>query len=285
MHEGREGNLERESASGPRRVVSLQPSVTLTLARLGTLDRLAACTRYCRDVCPEAAEGGRRIVQDSWSATAEEILAAKPDLVIASVPYRAEALAEILKAGVPFLALAPHSLDDVFADIALIAGAMQVPERGTALIAEMRREIAEAGQRARRAVLRPRVFCEEWGKPVIHSQRWVKELVEIAGGEFVGEPGKQAPADAVRDADPEVMIFAWCGAGDRVPLEKVIRERRWDETSAARTGRVFCLRDELLNTPGPSLVDGLRALAWCVHPEIFAAPESGVRGLKALVIK
>jgi iron complex transport system substrate-binding protein len=285
VHEGHKGKTAGDVAGGPRRVVSLQPSVTLTLARLGMLDRLAACTRYCRDVCPEVAEGDRRIVQDSWSAKAEEILAAKPDLVIASVPYRAEALAEILKAGVPFLALAPHSLDDVYADMALIAGALQVPERGAELIAEMRREIAEVGERARRTAGRPRVFCEEWGKPVIHSQAWVKELVEIAGGAFVGTPGKQTPADVVRDADPEVMIFAWCGAGDRVPLEKVIRERGWSETRAARGGRVFCLRDELLNTPGPNLVDGLRALAWCIHPEVFAAPESGVRGMKALVVK
>src|SRR5258708_4890061 len=105
----------------PRRVVSLQPSITITMRDLGVLDRLAACTRYCLEACPEVAGLGCAIVQDSWTAKAAEILAAKPDLVIASVPYQVEALAEIMKAGVPFLGFAPNSLADVYGDIPPIA--------------------------------------------------------------------------------------------------------------------------------------------------------------------
>src|SRR5690349_24816153 len=82
----------------PQRVVSLQPSVTVTLRDLGVLDRLVACTKYCVDVCPEVQQTGCILVEDSWSAKAEQIMAAKPDLVIASVPYRLESVAEILKA-------------------------------------------------------------------------------------------------------------------------------------------------------------------------------------------
>ncbi|MGH7461721.1 MAG: ABC transporter substrate-binding protein, partial [Longimicrobiales bacterium] len=66
------------------------------MAGLGLLDRIVACTKYCVDVCPEAGGGGRTIVADSWTAKAQEILAARPDLVIAAVPYRVEAVAEIL---------------------------------------------------------------------------------------------------------------------------------------------------------------------------------------------
>jgi len=47
--------MTRMSDFSPRRVVSLQPSATVTLARLGLLDRVVACTRYCKDVCPELA--------------------------------------------------------------------------------------------------------------------------------------------------------------------------------------------------------------------------------------
>ena len=101
----------------PQRVVSLQPSVTVTLRDLGVLDRLVACTKYCVDVCPEVRQTGCIIVEDSWSAKAEQIMAAKPDLVIASVPYRLESVAEILKSGVPFLGLAPKCLADIYKDI------------------------------------------------------------------------------------------------------------------------------------------------------------------------
>ncbi len=41
--------------------------------------------------------------------------------------------------------------------------------------------------------------------------------------------------------------------------------RRW----FVRNHQVHVLRDELLNTPGPNLLDGLNALAAIIHPEIF----------------
>src|SRR6516225_10137991 len=122
----------------PQRVACLQPSATLTMRDLGLLDRLVACTKYCADVCPEVADGSRVIVSDSWSAQAEQIIAAKPDLVIASVPYQLEAVAEILKAGVRFLGLAPRTLDDIYRDITVIAGMFDKIQRAHDLIARMK---------------------------------------------------------------------------------------------------------------------------------------------------
>jgi iron complex transport system substrate-binding protein len=258
----------------PQRVVSLQPSVTVTLRDLGVLDRLVACTKYCVDVCPEVRETGCIIVEDSWSAKAEQIMAAKPDLVIASVPYRLESVAEILKSGVPFLGLAPKSLDGIYKDIMMIARIVcsEDPrvseERGQALVARMEKEVQAMWQRTM-GLTRPLVYCEEWGKPLILSQTWVAELVKAAGGRFFGQPGKQTTEEEVAAADPDVIIAAWCGAGDRVPLEKIIPKRGWEQTKAAKNGRVYCINDEFLNTPASTLIKGLHALAAAIHPERF----------------
>jgi iron complex transport system substrate-binding protein len=261
----------------PQRIVSLQPSVTVILAAIGRLDALVACTRYCADVCPELKRQGCLIVSDSWTAHAEEIKAARPDLVIASVPYQEKSVTEILRTGAPFLGLAPRSLADVYKDIAAIAGIVGETQRGEQVIAEMQEEIENVRRQAANQP-RPRVFCEEWGKPLITSQPWVLELVEAAGGEFVGTPGAHTTAQAVAAADPDVVVAAWCGAGDRVPLEKLVRERGWSNMRAVRQGRVFCLRDEYLNTPAPTLVKGLRALAAAIHPRCF----SQVDGLRCI---
>ncbi len=258
-----------------RRIVSLQPSATVILAALGELERLVACTKYCADVVPEVRDGERLILHDSWTADAVQIVAAKPDLVIAAVPYQEKAVGEILKAGSRFLGLAPKTLADIYTDIATIAGVVSARARGEEIIQNMEREITGMRE-ATTSLLRPRVFCEEWGKPIIASQPWVAELVEAAGGKFLSEPGKQiSPAD-VLSFDPGVFIAAWCGAGIRVPLEKIVAERGWSGMAAAQQGRVFCISDELLNTPAPTLIDGLRALAAAIHPERFAA----VPGLK-----
>jgi len=258
----------------PRRVVSLQPSATVILHAIGQLDRLVACTKYCVDVCPEV-RSGRIILEDSWTAKADPIVAARPDLVIAAVPYQDKAVAEILKAGARFLGLAPKSLADIFTDICAIAGIMGVPDRGESVVDAMRAEIDHYRDQTR-VLPRPRVFCEEWGKPLIASQGWVAELVEAAGGSFLGKPGTQCSPDHVAARDPDVLIAAWCGAGDRVPLEKITRSRGWSSLRAVTQGRVYCVRDEFLNTPAPTLILGLKALAGALHPELFP-PVDGLR--------
>jgi iron complex transport system substrate-binding protein len=260
----------------PQRIVSLQPSATVILAAVGQLDRIVACTKYCADVCPEVKSGGRATVADSWTAKTDEILAARPDLVIAAVPYQEKAVTEILKSGARFLGLAPKTLEDIYTDIATIAGVVGETERGEQVIAQMQREI-EAVRGQSNGAIRPRVFCEEWGKPLIASQKWVAELVEAAGGEFLGVPGAQQSADAVMAQNPDVLIAAWCGAGDRVPLEKITRDRGWNEMRAVKQGRVYCINDEFLNTPAPTLLSGLRALAAAIHPERFPQPRQGLR--------
>jgi iron complex transport system substrate-binding protein len=260
------------------RIVSLQPSVSITLERLGCLDSLVACTRYCLEVVPGLRDRGLPVVHDSWTTTTDELSAIKPDLVIASVPYRNESLAAILKAGLPVLALAPHSIADIYNDIRLIASVVGAEKCGAELVESMRSAIAEVSDKVPKTVKRPLVYCEEWGKPLIHSQHWVKELVEAAGGDFLGAPGAVTEAKTIAEADPDAIVMAWCGAGNRVPLERTVEKRDWLQLRAVREGRVFCIADELLNTPAPTLIDGLRAFALAFHPQIFGKIQvSGLR--------
>ena len=97
----------------------------------------------------------------------------------------------------------------------------------------------------------------------------------------MGTAGGQASGEQVLSLNPEVILAAWCGAGDRVPLDKIISERGWHETAAACAGRVFCIRDEFLNTPAPTLLKGLQALAFAIHPEIFPRTK-GIREITAV---
>jgi iron complex transport system substrate-binding protein len=270
----------------PQRIACLQPSATVILDSVGELNRVVACTKYCVDVVPDLLRAAPRtnsqtanrvIVADSWTSKASEILAARPELVIASVPYQKAAVIEILKAGIRFLGLAPRTLDDIYTDIALIAGSVGAAERGETVIFNMQASIEEVRHQTA-GLPRKRVFCEEWGKPIITSQPWVAELIEAAGGEFIGKPGAQFSAEEVARQDPEIIIASWCGAGDRVPLAKIAGNRGWAETSAVRNSRVYCISDELLNTPAPTLVWGLHALAGSIHPTVFG-PQRGLRSI------
>ena len=260
-----------------RRIVSLQPSITLTLAELGALDKLVACTKYCAEVCSEVVERKIPIVQDSWTAQTDQITRMKPDLVLAAVPYQMESLSNILKAGVAVVCFSPRTLADVYGDIALLGRIVEKVDQAEDIIFGMQCEIELCRLRAAQ-LPKPRVYCEEWGKPLILSQAWVKELIELAGGIAIGEPGATTTAEAVRELNPDVVLAAWCGAGDRVPLKKIVRDRGWEQTRAARNSRVYCINDEYLNTPASCLLKGMAAIAWALHPETFDRPE-GIRGI------
>jgi iron complex transport system substrate-binding protein len=250
------------------RIASLQPSITVTLAALNRLDRLCACTRYCLEALPALATQNPHILHDSWTANTEEILAARAGLVIASIPYRMESLAAILKSGLPVLTLAPHSLADIYKDIRLIAAVVDAQAEAESLITQMQSTIEATRQRSELRTHTPVIYCEEWGKPLIHSQSWVAELVEAAGGNYLGTPGAHTTPEAIAAADPDVLLFAWCGAGNRVPLERVIDQRNWHSLRAVRERRVFCIPDQFLNTPAHTLLQGLACIAAATHPTL-----------------
>ena len=255
------------------RIASLQPSITITLQSLGRLDTLCAITKYCLEFLPELASRDLPILHDSWSfdkpGNLDTLLAARPDLVIASVPYRMESLAAILKSGLPILTLAPHNLADIAKDIRLIASLVDATPQAESLLTHMSDTLTQTRATASAASYKPLVYAEEWGKPLIHSQHWVAELVTAAGGTFLGEPGSHTTPEAIAAADPDVVLFAWCGAGNRVPLDRVIVQRNWHHLRAVRNRQVYCIPDEFLNTPAPTLLEGLASIAHILHPTLF----------------
>jgi iron complex transport system substrate-binding protein len=62
-------------------------------------------------------------------------------------------------------------------------------------------------------------------------------------------------------------------------LEKIVEQRGWTELAAVRNGRLFCITDQLLNTPATTLIGGLDAIAWALHPEQSQRPP-GIRQLQ-----
>lgn len=250
------------------RIASLQPSITLTLAALNSLDTLCVHTKYCLEALPELASRNLQVLHDSWTTTTDELTAVKPDLIIASVPYRLESVASILKSGLPVLTLAPHTLADVLQDTRLIARQVDRTAEAESLIAAFQKTLTST-QASASTLPKPGVYCEEWGKPLIHSQPWVAELIAAAGGTFVGVPGAQTNPETIAADDPDILLFAWCGAGDRVPLDRVLAQRNWHHIRAVRNRRVYCIPDEYLTIP--SLTQGLTCLATAIHPGYFPA--------------
>jgi iron complex transport system substrate-binding protein len=246
------------------RIVSLAPSVTSILLSLGVGRELVGVSRWCKDV---AVVGARPAVGDCWKLDLRAVMRLRPSLLIGSVPFAAETVQRILAEPAAFLAINPRSLADIYSDVRTLG---RLVERGRAaqlLLRKMRAGFADVAREARLrgALRRVRVYCEAWPKPRISSPPWVAELVEIAGGKMAVGAGSQVTDEEVARAAPELIVLAWAATGGRAKVSSALRNPAWRDVPAVRNGRVVVIRDELLNTPGPPLVEGARELARAIR--------------------
>jgi iron complex transport system substrate-binding protein len=103
--------------------------------------------------------------------------------------------------------------------------------------------------------------------PLISGIGWVKELIEIAGGNPIfPELSKQGLArervvdmDDVIRADPDLIIASWCGK--RVNIEAIRRRPGWYQINAVRNNRIHEIKSMYILQPGPAaLTEGLNQL-------------------------
>lgn len=269
-----------------QRIVSMAPSATSILVAIGARRELVGVSKWCKDVAD--VSGLPEIAGDCWhlsgaaeaNESAATLMKLRPTLIVGSVPFKAETVQKILALPVPFLALNPRTLNDIESDIRLLGGVSGKNERASELIFEMRGELRGISAIARKAKKRPRVYCEAWPNPRISSPPWVAELVEICGGKMAVRAGERVSDEDVARTNPEVIVLAWAATGAKSKPQQALRNPAWKEVSAVRERRVFAIRDELLNTPGPPLARGVKELLRALHPELAISPDAAFSARK-----
>ncbi|MGN6609487.1 MAG: ABC transporter substrate-binding protein, partial [Jatrophihabitans sp.] len=229
------------------RAVSLLPSATEIVYALGLDEHLVGVTFECDE--PARARLDKAVVvggMDTAGRTPGEIDAEvrarvaagadlyhlhedalrdlAPDLVLTQDLCRVCALPAAsvddalgqLGCSADVVTLDPYTLDEVLDSIASVASAFGAPERGTALLQQLRQRLdAVAAAVAGRP--RPRVALLEWVDPPFAAGHWLPDLVEAAGGEPVAAlPHRRARPttwSAVADAAPDVVVVSPCGFG------------------------------------------------------------------------
>lgn len=259
----------------PRRVVCLSAETVEIAFALGAGDRVVGVSGTATRP-PEARARPR--VGGFTTFRLEKILGLEPDLVLAFSDLQADVSRELIRAGIPVLALNQRSLSGVYQAILVVGGALGVEAEARDLVADMQDEVRQIREFSSVWPDRPRVYFEEWDDPPIAGIRWVSELIEVAGGADVfpelrdrhDAPGRVVdPAEVVR-RDPQIIVASWCGK--RVDPDAIRRRPGWDGTAAVRTGRVHALPSADILAPGPSLVRGLRSLHEIVQSYVAGTP-------------
>jgi iron complex transport system substrate-binding protein len=263
-----------DAASGPERIVSLNPSLTAILVALGASDRIVGVDVWSQRQNPELA--ALPTVGGLYNPSLEALVAASPDLVV-FVPSaeQREFHARLASLGVHAEAFDPVRFDDVLASIERLgrmAGVEAAARRRTARIRSVRAELerAVAGRAAPRTVLvlqREPLF-------VVGGGNFIHEMLTSVGAYNVAaswdEPYPRVSLEWLVARAPEVILDA---SRDAEPPAEYWA--RWASLPAVASGRVVRLPQGEATLPGPALDDALRLLARSVHGEAVAAAAPG----------
>ncbi|HWP83513.1 MAG TPA: cobalamin-binding protein [Bacteroidota bacterium] len=248
----------------PDRIVCLTEETTEILYLLGCGDRVVGISGFT--MRPPQARLEKPKVSTFLNAKYEEIVALKPDLVLAFSDLQAEIAKEFILRGLQVVVFNQRSLKEILQNILVVGGMVGKSREAELLVEGYEKRLQSIASKAQ-GRQRPKVYFEEWGDPLISGIRWVSELIEVAGGEDIfGElrnwhdaKRRIVQAEEVIKRNPDIIIGSWCGR----PFKKaeVVKREGWERISAVRTNRLYEMKSTIILQPGPAaLTDGLDEL-------------------------
>jgi len=254
----------------PQRIISLAPSNTEILFALGLGEKVVGVTDWC-DYPPEALE--KEKVGGYDTPDIEKIVALNPDLILVAHGTPIDVINTMDGLGLTVFGIKSTDLDDVLNDIRTVGEITDKEVEAYALTSEMESRIEAVTDQTEELEERPRVFYIVWHDPLwtAGSETFIHELIEKAGGVNICQNitgYTTISIEGVVACNPEVIIASeWS-------FEWAQNETLLEGTDARQNGRIYQGDDDLVQRPGPRLVEGLEWFAYFIHPEIFEEPES-----------
>jgi iron complex transport system substrate-binding protein len=281
------------------RVCSLLPSATEIVAGLGCADLLVGRSAECNyppDVARLPVVTAARIetgemtsmqIDDTVRAAVLEgrslyaidealIRSLQPDLIITQdlchvCAVSSDDVRGLASLDVETIALDPRTIEGIWDSVLLLADRLGVSERGRWVVGEAQARIDSISSAVGES--RPRVFVAEWIDPPFAAGHWVPEMVALAGGTEVlgraGEPSYPTTWEAVRAAEPDIIVLAPCGFdAQRAASEATQLPAGLNCRTVAVDGDAYYSR------PAPRVTAGVAQLAHLLHPD--AVPDPGL---------
>jgi ABC-type Fe3+-hydroxamate transport system substrate-binding protein len=224
----------------PKRIVSLVPSDTLSVAALGCASALVGRTDYCE--LPEDVARSVPSVGGTKNPSVDRICDLSPDLVLANQEENTRGdLEKLAERGVQVFVVFPKRVADGIAWLAKLATILGVARDAEvrALVKQGYDAVREA-EAARALTVPVRAFCPIWMHPLmtVHGTTFISDMLDLAGASNVfadrerryplaADLGKGKPLPAAKTAERDVRY-------PRITLDEVV----------ARAPEIVLLPDE-----------------------------------------
>ncbi len=246
-------------AAAPRRIVSINPCIDAVLVEVAGPKQILAISHYSQDARATSIPLATARRFAATSGTAEEVIALRPDIVLAGAHVSPSTLAALKRLKVPVQTFTvPESVAESIAQVRAVAAAAGQPARGEALVRRIEQAVARAQASARgRGAPVPALIWQGSGL-VPGESTLANELLSIAGfrnmsAQYGLKRWDVLPLEHLAARPPRVLLSDGI-AGDRMTGHRVLR--RFDDRM------VRAQFDEwLLSCAGPVMIRALDRLS------------------------
>jgi iron complex transport system substrate-binding protein len=250
-------------AAAPQRIVSLSPTATESLFAIGAGKQVVAV-----DDQSDYPKQAPHTSLSGFTPNVEAIAGYKPDLVL--VAYDPNGLIATLRGlGIRVLVQdAAKTLDGAYAEIAQLGTVTGHAKQAAALVARMKKRIAELVAQGTRRARGLTVYHElEPDLYSVTSNTFIGRVYALFGLKNIADPAdtggtgypKLSPEYVVSQS-PDIVVLAdirCCGQSPRT----VAARPGWSHVSAVRTGTIVRIDDSIASRWGPRIVNFVRAVA------------------------
>jgi iron complex transport system substrate-binding protein len=260
----------------PQRIVSLAPNISELAFALDLGSRVVAVDDFSN--YPAEAANLPKIGGANGAYNYEQIVALKPDVVLAAGITAPDAVSKLEALNVPVVVIGSPdtTFESILSDITLLGAITGAEDKATALTGSMQARLDTLKATLAKATSTPTVFWEldatDPGKPyTVGPGSFVDDIITLAGGKNIfasaDSPYPQVSAEQIVASDPAIIILADANYG--TTPEQVAQRSGWEAIAAVREQQVFPIDDDLVSRPGPRIIDGIEAVARLIHPELF----------------
>ncbi len=248
------------AAAAPVRVVSMNLCADELVLRLADRDQVLAVTYLARDQRGSTVASAAVGLPVTRGLT-EEVVALKPDLVIAGAFTTRTTVGMLKRVGAPVLELGvPADLDGVRSQIRQVAAALGHPDRGEAMVAALDLRLASilpAKRPLRALVMRLNAFTVApggLGDALIRAAGLVNVSAEIGRDRF-----GQVPLEAAALANPDLIVVDEGVPGSPALADTLLHHPVFQ--AFARAHRTVDIPNRFWTCPGPQVAEVVARLA------------------------
>lgn len=250
----------------PQRIVSLAPALTEILFAIGLDDSIVGVSDFCN--YPPAALTKPKV--GGIAPNFEAVVALKPDLVVGTGGVAMRNVAQQLaRFRIPLMGVEADSVESILTRITLLGQVTGRREAATVIVDDMRRRLTTiAANRPGAAAPRVLYLVDDEPPITIGPKSFLYDVLIKAGGRpFETGPTESYPRvgmEAIVRFDPEVIFFA--GDSDAGANAHAATWQRWHRIAAVHSGRMYTIPRDLINRPGPRIIDAIEFIAAQLHP-------------------